>query len=203
MLKYNIFNIISEEKYEFIDNFLNDNKNNKNRLDNQNIKEYYSLFIYNINKKIYEETSIDKSNINKNLFSIIPIKILNKDKNFINIKCNKNTQNKIKNTLSKLIDNFNIKKYNIYFNDNLKIVFINIINKYDLNKIRHKLLGNWDEIFLFIKKDLYDEENEDLKFVDMINHKNNKNLNKIINEIEFNKDSHEIKLKEIISGIEI
>ncbi len=203
MLKYNIFNIINEDKYEFIDNFLNDNKNNKNRIDNQNTREYYSLFIYNINKKIYEETSVSENEINKNLFSIIPIKILNKDKNFINIKCNKNTQNKTKNTLSKLIDNFNIKKYNIYFNDNLKIVFINIINKYDLNKIRHKLLGNWDEIFLFIKKDLYDEENEDLKFVDMINHKNNKNLNKVINEIEFNKDSFEIKLKEIISGIEI
>ena len=43
----NIFNIIEEEKYNYIDNYI------KNNLSNTGEKDNYTIVIYNINKNIY------------------------------------------------------------------------------------------------------------------------------------------------------
>jgi len=205
----NIFNIIEEEKYNYIDNYI------KNNLSNTGEKDNYTIVIYNINKNIYnnllnnidtEYDNISHDDLENNetnpSYGILPIKILSFNNTLINIKYNAKKKDGIKSDLIKFIENFNIKKYDIYFSSKTKFVYINIINNYDLNKIRHELLGEWKNFYLFFKKSLINEDEN--KLINIVNNESCKNLNKILTNTKYNiRYQNSFSLEDLITGITI
>jgi len=207
---FNIVNVIEESKYKYIDKFIKEN------ISNFGLKDTYSLIIYNINKtaynniynNIYNEQNNNRNNIN---FGILPIKILNLNNTFINIKYSNRKKEKIKSTLINFIENFNIKKYDIYFSNSSKLIYINIINNYDLTKIRHESLGDWKDFYLFFKKSNNNEHdnnndnndnNDNFSLLNIINNESCKNLNKILTDIKFNENcENHFFLEDGVSGI--
>ena len=71
---------------------------------------------------------------------------------------------------------------------------------YDLNKIRHELLGEWKNFYLFFKKSLINEDEN--KLINIVNNESCKNLNKILTNTKYNiRYQNSFSLEDLISGI--